>query len=123
MNLETVIGIAGALGGLEAIKWIATLRSSRRKADGEAAEIVENVVAKRVKTYEDSIAFLQGQLREKETRLADLSAKYQEAMERELKLTRSLGDMKLKYRSTRCDIKDCEKRKPPFIWMKKAAIK
>lgn len=123
LNLETIIGIAGAFGGLEALKWLANLRSTRRKADGEAAESVENVVAKRVKTYEDSILFLQNQLQEKEKQFAELSAKYQESMQRELKLTQALGDMKLKYRSSRCDRKECENRKPPFAWLRKAAAK
>ena len=119
MNLETFVGIAGAFGGLEALKWLAGLRSSRRKAASEAAECFENIVTKRVKTYEDSILFLQQQLQEKERQFAELSARYQETIQRELKLTRDLGEQKLRYRQTRCDIKNCPDRKPPFSWMKK----
>lgn len=120
MNLETIIGIFGALGGLEALKWVAGLRYSRRKASAEAAESFENVVTKRVKTYEDSIIFLQNQLQEKEKQFAELSARYQESMQRGLDLTRELGEMKLKYRYSRCDRKNCTERKPPFRWMKKS---
>lgn len=118
MNWETFIGIAGAFGGLEALKWLAGLRSSRRKAAGEAAECFENVATKRVKTYEDSILFLQNQLQEKERQFADLSEKHQDLMQKVLKLTRDLGEMKLKYRSSRCDRKECEKRRPPFTWLR-----
>ena len=123
MNLDTLIAIAGAFGGLEALKWLVGLRASRRKASSEAAECFENVVTKRVKTYEDSILFLQNQLQEKERQFADLSAKYQESMQRELKLTREAGDAKLKYRASRCDRKTCAERKPPFTWMKTSARK
>lgn len=114
MNWETVITLAGAFGGLEALKWLASLRSSRRKAEGEAAESFENVVTKRVKTYEDSILFLQNQLQEKERQFAGLAAQYHESLQRELKLTRSLGETKLRLRQTRCDRKDCDRRMPPF---------
>lgn len=119
MNWETLIAIAGAFGGLEALKWLVNLRSMKKKAAGEAAECFENVITKRVKTYEDSILFLQNQLQEKERQFAELSAKYQESMQRGLELTRTLGELKLKYRQSRCDKKDCEFRKPPFPWMKR----
>ena len=114
MNWETLISITGAFGGLEALKWLFSLRNSRRKEAGEAADLFENVITKRVKTYEDSIVFLQNQLQEKERQFAELSAKYQESMQRGLQLTQNLGHMKLRYRSSRCDRKDCENRKPPF---------
>lgn len=116
MNWETFIGIAGALGGLETLKWLAGFRTARRKAANEAAETFENVVTKRVKTYEDSIVFLQNQLMEKERQFAELSAKYHESMQRGLDLTRSLGEMKLRYRQSRCDLNSCPDRKPPFAW-------
>lgn len=123
MNMEIFLSIAGAFGGLEALKWLANVRSSRRKAASEAAGSVEEVVAKRTQCLEDSILFLQNQLRDKEKQFAELSTRHQEALERQLKLTHSLGEMKLKYRSTRCDHKECTNRKPPFQWMKKTVDK
>lgn len=117
MNWETFIGIAGAFGGLEALKWLFNLRASRRKADSDAAESFENVVSKRIKTYEDSIVFLQSQLQEKERQFAEICTKYHDSMQKVLQLTHELGEMKLKYRSSRCDRKECENRKPPFQWM------
>lgn len=105
------------------MKWLASLRTSRRKAANEAAECFENVVTKRVKTYEDSIIFLQNQLQEKERQFAELSEKYQKSMEGGLELTRKLGECKLKYRQSRCDRKDCPERQPPFSWMRKGAKK
>lgn len=114
MNWETFISIIGAFGGLEALKWLFSLRNLRRKEAGEAAESFENVLTKRVKTYEDSIIFLQNQLQEKERQFAEMSAKYQESMQHGLRLTQNLGEMKLRYRSSRCDRKDCENRKPPL---------
>ena len=119
INIETLLAIAGTFGGLEAIKWLTSLRSSRKKANAEAEQSVEEVIAKRVKSYEDSIAFLQAQLRDKEVRFSELSSKYQESMQRGIDLTRQLGEMKLKYNSSRCDRKDCENRKPPFRWQRK----
>lgn len=123
MNWETVISILGALGGLEVFKWLAGLRTSRRKAASEAAESFENVVTKRVKTYEDSILFLQNQLQEKERQFAELSEKYHASMQQGLELTRQLGELKLRHRQSRCDRKDCRDRKPPFPWMRPASGK
>lgn len=123
MNIETIITIAGAFGGLEAIKWVVNLRAHRRKAAGEAAECFENVVTKRVKTYEDSILFLQNQLQEKERQFAELSAKYQESMQRGLKLTEQLGCLKLRYRASRCDRHDCLERKPPLKYGLKSSTR
>lgn len=120
LNMETILAIAGAFGGLEALKWLVNLRSSRRKAEGEAADCMENVAAKRLKTYEDSILFLQNQLQEKERQFADLSNRHQESMQRELELTRRLGEMRLKYTSSRCDRVECQERKPPFKWQKRS---
>ena len=121
INVETILAIAGAFGGLEAIKWVVTLKTSRRKATAEAEETIEEVIAKRVKSYEDSIAFLQTQLHDKEQRFSDLSRKYEDSMQRGIDLTRRLGEMKLKYRSSRCDRKDCPDRRPPFPWQKNNA--
>lgn len=118
INIETLISIAGALGGLEAIKWIIGLKNSRKKAEADTEDTIATVIAKRSQTYEESITFLQGQLRDKEQQFAELSEKYQSSMTHALELTRQLGEMKLKYRSARCDRKDCLQRKPPFRWMK-----
>lgn len=118
INVETVIAIGGAFGGLELLKWLVGLRSSRRREKAEVEETIETVISKRVKSYEDSIAFLQSQLKDKELQFSDLSARYQESMQKGIELTRQLGEMKLKYRSSRCDRKNCENRKPPFTWMK-----
>lgn len=118
ITIETILAIIGALGGFEAIKWLVGLRTSRRKETAEAEESIEAVIARRVKSYEDSITFLQAQLREKEQQFSEISSKYQETMTHAMELTRQLGEMKLKYRSSRCDRKNCENRKPPFRWMK-----
>ena len=122
MNFETLITIIGAFGGLEALKWLAGLRASRRKGDAEVAESVEGAISRRVKTYEESICFLQSQLQDKERQFVELSQKYQESMQRGLELTRQLGEMKLRYRQSRCDRKECPDRKPPFAWLRKTAV-
>lgn len=114
MEMESIIAVTGALGGLEFLKWVFSLKSSRRKDEAEAADSMENMVSKRMKTYEESILFLQNQLQEKERQFAELSEKYHESMEKGLKMACDLGTLKLKYRSTRCDRKDCESRKPPY---------
>lgn len=120
MNVETILSIAGAFGGLELLKWLFSLKSNRKREETEIADNLEDLMAKRLKAFEDSITFLQQQLRDKETQLSELSGKYQESLDRTIELTKSLGEMKLKYQSTRCDRKSCTERKPPFRWMKKA---
>lgn len=121
MNADILLSIAGAFGGLELLKWLANLRNTRRKGAAEAADSVESIVAKRVKTYEESISFLQAQLQEKERQFADLSMKYQDSMQRGVELTRRVGELRLKYQSSRCDNRECDNRRPPFRWMKKTA--
>lgn len=120
MNLETILSVAGALGGLEFLKWLGGLKSSRKKAETELAGSLEDIVSKRMKAFEDSLLFLQQQLREKEKTITELSEKYQSSLNQTITLTKNLGEMKLKYQSTRCDKKTCADRKPPFRWMKKS---
>lgn len=117
--MEMLLSVAGAFGGLELLKWLFSLKTSRKKADAEIADNLEDVISKRMKGYEDTVNFMQTQLREKDEQIKELSEKYQESLSRTIDLTKKHGEMKLKYQQTRCDRKSCADRKPPFKWMKK----
>lgn len=114
MNLEILLAVVGALGGLEAVKWWATRRSTGRSAVAEADSAQTQALAAREHLYEDTITFLQNQLRDKEERFAALNAQLHKSMASELLLTRQLGEMEVKYLSSRCDIVECLHRHPPL---------
>ena len=118
MNFETLIAFIGVIGGVETIKWLLTFRSSKLKADAEASEQLSSASAARNRMYEESILFLQSQLKEKEKSFADLSQQLHKAMEAELDLTRQLGNLQLRFLSSRCDKTECPHREPPFEWVK-----
>lgn len=109
-----IIAVATAFGGLEALKWWTTRRSARQSAVAEADHSQTDAFAARERLYEDTITFLQAQLRDKEERFAALTDRLHAAMEAELDLTRRLGEMELRYLSSRCDAYDCPRRRPPL---------
>ena len=117
MNVETIFTLIGVLGGVETLKWLLTFRSAARKARAEASESVVNTDSLRNKMYEETILFLQSQLQEKEKNFALLNDQLHNAMRSELDLTRRLGEMQLKFLSSRCDRRECALREPPFEWI------
>lgn len=103
-----------AMGGLELFKWLMTMRSARRRAAAEADSVSVDAAARSVRMYEDSILFLQSQLRDKEEAFAGISSRLHDSMRNELELTRRLGEANVKFLSSRCDLTDCAVRRPPL---------
>lgn len=114
MEINTILAVVTALGGLEAIKWWSTRRSAGQKARADADSQQTAAFAAREHLYEETITFLQNQLRDKEERYAALTAQLHTSMAHELSLTRQLGEMEVKYLSSRCDITECTRRRPPL---------
>lgn len=114
MNWEMMMQLLAALGGLEAVKWVMTRKSASRIARAQAFTEEQNALSAREKLYEDTILFLQSQLKEKEERFASQTEQLRAAMAAELSLTRRLGELELRLQACRCDKIDCRHRVPPL---------
>lgn len=115
MNWEIILSVTAALGGIEGLKWLYTRRSSRRIASAQAEEQEAQADSARERLYEETIQFLQTQLKEKEERFADLTAQLRKSTASELRLTRRLGESELRYATSRCDRLHCQHRLPPLF--------
>lgn len=114
MNWETIVTILGALGGLEAVKWFFTRKSVSRMASAKAQNEETAAAGAREKLYEDTILFLQQQLKEKEERFADQTERLRRSTTAELRLTRKVGELETRLAVVRCDRIACSRRIPPF---------
>lgn len=116
MNWEIIATVLGAMGGLEFLKWLFTHKSVRRMASAQASGEETNAAASREKLYEDTILFLQTQLKEKEERFAHQTEQLRQSTASELELTRKVGELEIRVLSTRCDLLNCKDRRPPLPW-------
>lgn len=112
---DMLLQVIGAVGGLEAVKWIATRKSAGRMARAQAISEESSALSAREKLYEDTILFLQNQLKEKEERFALQTDELRKATASELQLTRRIGSLELRLQSCRCDRFSCRERIPP-LW-------
>lgn len=115
MNWEIMIQLIGAFGGLEALKWLLTRKSAGRLARAQAMNEESAALKAREKLYEDTILFLQTQLKEKEERFSHQTELLRKATAAELELTRKLGELQLRLQSCRCDKYRCPDREPPLF--------
>jgi hypothetical protein len=95
--LEVILSVIGALGGWEAIKYLINRKSNQRTAVAEA-DLVQ------FHTLQETLQFLQTQLKEKEERFAE-----QTTVVRKL----NLDIIDLLKDKVRCNDADCPFRQPP----------
>lgn len=113
MGLNDWLAIIGALGGLEAVKWIVNFyvnRKTNARKEDAAADAVENEnerkqvdwLEKRLAERDAKIDAIYGELRQEQAaHLEDIHAKH------ELELKLKEAEMK------RCDVRGCQNRQPP----------
>lgn len=105
--MENIIALAGALGGIELLKWWFTRRQTRRLADVRAD--TEEFHA--LKEYNE---FLQSQLMAKEERFAEQTAIVRDLNKEVIDLTRESGDLRIELQRKRCEVIECTGRRPPL---------
>ncbi|MCM1376957.1 MAG: hypothetical protein NC097_04895 [Clostridium sp.] len=109
-----MIQLLGAIGGLEAIKWLMNRKNASRIVRAQAMTEEQSALSAREKLYEDTILFLQQQLKEKEERFAQQTELLRQSTSSELELTRQLGQLELRLQRCRCDKFNCADRQPPL---------
>ncbi len=114
MNWDILLTLLGALGGLETIKWLSDRKNFRRLSKAQADSGQTEAAAARERLYEETILFLQTQLKEKEMRFAEQTAALRQSMQQELALTRNYNTLEIRYLTSRCDNFNCPHRQPPL---------
>lgn len=106
MTIEIIISILGALGGFEFVKWLFTHKAASRVAEAQA----DNA---EFKTLQETIVFLQEQLKEKEERFAKQTTALRELQTEVFteKDTRHKAELELALK--RCNDQMCPFRQPP----------
>lgn len=102
---ESIIAILGALGGVETVKYFLNRRTNTRIAIAEAESAEFH-------TLQETVQFLQDQLKEKEERFANQTErlrKTQDDLFREREL-RHKAELELALK--RCEVKRCGNRQP-----------
>lgn len=103
--LAAVVGGASAFGGIELIKWFATRKQHKRKAEAEADH-------SELSTTKETIQFLQEQLKLKEERFAEQTQRVRKLTDENLELTRKVAMLELERSMKLCERRNCPKREP-----------
>lgn len=105
-TIEIILSIIGALGGWEAIKYLLNRKSNQRTAMAEAD-------LSQFHTLQETIQFLQSQLKEKEERFAEQTNIVRKLNLDIIDLLKDKGAMEVELVRVRCDDDDCPFRQPP----------
>ena len=100
VDLNTILAIIGAMGGIEGIKW-----GIRAWANAQAD--VEEFKA--LREYNE---FLQKQLSEKEERFVEQTGRLRQVQDELFTLKESYSDVKIELALKRCEKKKCGDREP-----------
>jgi hypothetical protein len=103
---EIIISIIGALGGWETIRYLLNRKSNQRTAVAEAD-------LSQFRTLQETILFLQTQLKEKEERFAEQTNIVRKLNLDIIDLLKDKGAIEVELVMVRCDDADCPFRQPP----------
>lgn len=109
MNLDTILAVVGAMGGIEGIKW--GLRAwLNRKTNARIADAQAD--AEEFKALREYNEFLQKQLSDKEKRFVEQTGRLRQVQDELFALKESYSDVKLELALKRCEKKKCGDREP-----------
>ena len=109
VDLNTILAIIGAMGGIEGIKW--GIRAwMNRKTNARIADAQADVEEfKALPEYNES---LQKQLSEKEERFVEQTGRLRQVQDELFTLKESYSDVKIELALKRCEKKKCGDREP-----------
>lgn len=104
--LSSVLAVLGAFGGLELIKWLFNRRANSRImiAEAESAEF---------HTLQETVQFLQEQLRAKEERFAEQTGRLRATQDELFKAKEAEYEARLELAEKKCEDMPCPFRQPP----------
>lgn len=106
MNFEIIMTIIGGLGGLEFVKWLFNRKTNSRIAIAEAESAEFH-------TLQETVQFLQTQLKEKEERFAGQTERLRRIQDDLFSEREKRHAAELELALKRCDDEECPWRKPP----------
>lgn len=113
MNIETVITIIAAFGGIEGIK-LAITAFLNRKTDRRREEA--SVTALEVQNHQTQIDRYEERLRERDRKVDAIYIELRQEQEKNLSLINENNNLQLELKEAamkRCDIRGCSNRQPP----------
>lgn len=109
VDLNTILAIIGAMGGIEGIKW--GIRAwANRKTNARIADAQADV--EEFKALREYNEFLQKQLSEKEKRFVEQTGRLRQVQDELFTLKESYSDVKIELALKRCEKKKCGDREP-----------
>lgn len=110
MDINTIVVILGAVGGLEGIKqflhWWNNRRNEERKSDAEADALIEENNRK-------SVEWLEKRLEQRDMKIDGLYAELRKEQAEKLELLHKYHQLDIEHTLKRCEVKNCGGRKPP----------
>ena len=109
VDLNTILAIIGAMGGIEGIKW--GIRAwANRKTNARIADAQADV--EEFKALREYNEFAQNQLSEKEERFVEQTGRLRQVQDELFTLKESYSDVKIELALKRCEKKKCGDREP-----------
>ena len=109
VDLNTILAIIGAMGGIEGIKW--GIRAwVNRKTNARIADAQADV--EEFKALREYNEVLQKQLSEKEERFVEQTGRLRQVQDELFTLKESYSDVKIELALKRCEKKKCGDREP-----------
>ena len=113
MGLNEWLALIGALGGLEAIKWIANFyvnRKTNARKEDAAADAAEN------ENERKQVAWLEERIAQRDTKIDTIYVELRQEQAENLQLIHDKHELELKLKEAeikKCDVRGCSNRQPP----------
>ena len=113
MELNDWLTILGALGGLEAIKWIVNFYVNRKtdaRKEDAAADAAEN------ENERKQVAWLEERIAQRDTKIDAIYVELRQAQAEKLQLIHDKHELELRLKESeikKCDVRGCSNRQPP----------
>lgn len=113
MELNDWLTILGALGGLEAIKWIVNFYVNRKtdaRKEDAAADAVEN------ENERKQVAWLEARITQRDTKIDAIYVELRQEQAEKLQLIHDKHELELRLKESeikKCDVRGCSNRQPP----------
>ena len=108
MELNDWLTILGALGGLEAIKWIVNFYVNRKtdaRKEDAAADAAEN------ENERKQVAWLEERIAQRDTKIDAIYVELRQEQAEKLQLIHDKHELELRLKE--CDVRGCSNRQPP----------
>ena len=111
--MEDWLTILGALGGLEAIKWVVNFYVNRKtdaRKEDAAADAAEN------ENERKQVAWLEARITQRDTKIDAIYVELRQEQAEKLQLIHDKHELELRLKESeikKCDVRGCSNRQPP----------